>query len=648
MCRTPPPHLFLALPVALLLLLRCRCRWPVKLLTPARAHRQGWEETTKAVIASGRGDAIKFVVPPRAEGSEQTYVLFALDGPFELTSFSQHGRRFAIFERMRVDHMIEDGQGGEAAPAPAGGKGCYEPDPHKAAAQELASAARELLKIQREIANGLRDKAGNLLPASEQPPAETTCSPQAIHTVDQPDDSATSGAPPGAQNEEPQEQPGTSAAGDAHDPPCAEDTSGVSGSHTTIVGAGGGLLLAANMTLLLTERPGASLVVGPCYANVQEGSQAMQNGSYAIGLSEIFAIDFEAARRLDAQKAEAAAVEAAFLRELEKEEGKKSGRKSKSKKKKKKPNGELAEAAGADPGDDDEEAEPIPEDVEDLPLPEPATDDPVTSESDREDEARLEVKSPASPGGVRTPGGSPNSPGWLVVGEKKKSAESGSPVEPLDLLQEPPSPEQSSSTQHTPGSAATSEPGSAGKKSRGRRGGRRRKRSGKDGTPESASVAAVGERPQPPAIQAEHTGRVQSQQQNGWVDSYKPAAAWHGPDAGWCANTPTPTGHIRAQGIVTGPKYCDPGSALPLPDVSVHANASADPWCARGAGQHPQQQRGKAVASAVRPNWGSLNLGNGVFDPSAGFLGPSDSSPPHEPALMQSIVGALGLDDLYE
>jgi hypothetical protein len=43
-----------------------------------------------------------------------------------------------------------------------------------------------------------------------------------------------------------------------------------------------------------------------------------------------------------------------------------------------------------------------------------------------------------------------------------------------------------------------------------------------------------------------------------------------------------------------------------------------------------------------------LNLGNGVFDPSAGFLGPSDSSPPHEPALMQSIVGALGLDDLYE
>ena len=78
-------------------------------------------------------------------------------------------------------------------------------------------------------------------------------------------------------------------------------------------GAGGGLLLAANMTLLLTERPGASLVVGPCYANVQEGSQAMQNGSYAIGLSEIYAIDFEAARRLEAQEQEAAAIEAAFL-----------------------------------------------------------------------------------------------------------------------------------------------------------------------------------------------------------------------------------------------------------------------------------------------------------------------------------------------
>ena len=39
-----------------------------------------------------------------------------------------------------------------------------------------------------------------------------------------------------------------------------------------------------------------------------------------------------AARRLEAQKAEAAVIEAAFLQELEREEGKKSGRKSKSKK----------------------------------------------------------------------------------------------------------------------------------------------------------------------------------------------------------------------------------------------------------------------------------------------------------------------------
>ena len=54
------------------------------------------------------------------------------------------------------------------------------------------------------------------------------------------------------------------------------DVSG-EGGHSTVVGAGGGLLLAANMTLLLTERPGASLVVGPCYANVQEGSQAISS-----------------------------------------------------------------------------------------------------------------------------------------------------------------------------------------------------------------------------------------------------------------------------------------------------------------------------------------------------------------------------------
>ena len=269
----------------------------------AQAHRRwtsipatsgewkGWESATKAVIDSGRGDAIKFVVPPRAEANDQTYVLFALDGPFQLTSFSQDGRRFAIFERMpAADHMIAGVPAPDGTvPVPAARE--YEPDPQKAAAQDLADAARDLVKIRAEIASGVRDKDGRPVDVGGAHAAVGGAEVAAAGAAGDgtgSDDQATSGALP--------ETGGLpqAAAGAGH--ATAEDATGGTGGHSTVVGAGGGLLLAANMTLLLTERPGASLVVGPCYANVQEGSQAMQNGSYAIGLSEIFSIDFEAAR----------------------------------------------------------------------------------------------------------------------------------------------------------------------------------------------------------------------------------------------------------------------------------------------------------------------------------------------------------------
>ena len=91
-----------------------------------------------------------------------------------------------------------------------------------------------------------------------------------------PDDQATSGALPGTEHAAtsstsqtqggPPEPVGAGSAADAmHDASAAPaDATGAASGHSTVVGAGGGLLLAANMTLLLTERPGASLVVGPC------------------------------------------------------------------------------------------------------------------------------------------------------------------------------------------------------------------------------------------------------------------------------------------------------------------------------------------------------------------------------------------------
>ena len=309
-----------------------------------------WEAATKKVIESGRGDAIKFVVPPRAEASDQTYVLFALDGPFQLTSFSKDGRRFAIFERIPQDRMLAD------TPASASAAREYEPDPQKAAAQDLADAARDLAKIRAEIASGLRDKEGR--PVAQGPGGNSGVG-EAQPSADGSAPSEAGKMPETGGLPETSTQPNLGAAAPA-------DVSG-EGGHSTVVGAGGGLLLAANMTLLLTERPGASLVVGPCYANVQEGSQAMQNGSYAIGLSEIYAIDFEAARRLEAQEQEAAAIEAAFLEELEKEEGKKGkGKKKKGSRKKKK-------AAPA------------------RPEPQPVEEDPIAEEEEEEQDAGPEV-----------------------------------------------------------------------------------------------------------------------------------------------------------------------------------------------------------------------------------------------------------------
>jgi hypothetical protein len=103
------------------------------------------------------------------------------------------------------------------------------------------------------------------------------------------------------------------------------------------------------MTLLLPERPGTSLLVGPCYTSVQEGATsgafatavcvqllrhlqntnrtshlpgalAMQTGSYTHGLSDVYALDLEATRQLHAQQEESNRIQEAFLKELEVEE----------------------------------------------------------------------------------------------------------------------------------------------------------------------------------------------------------------------------------------------------------------------------------------------------------------------------------------
>jgi hypothetical protein len=143
-----------------------------------------------------------------------------------------------------------------------------------------------------------------------------------------------------------------------------------SGTKRVVIVPGGGMLLAADMTLMLTEDPGACLAVGPCYANVQEGAMALRNSSHPKQLSVPFTVDFGAMRRLRETTRIAAAKEAAFLRELELEVQKapsqrQSSTKTKKKAKKKKQRKSKQKRIDADPIPEEEGVtKPVGEDIE--------------------------------------------------------------------------------------------------------------------------------------------------------------------------------------------------------------------------------------------------------------------------------------------
>lgn len=602
-----------------------------------------WEASTKEVINNHeRGEAVQYVVPPRAVAGDQTYVLFALDGPFRLTSFSKDGRRFAIFER--VDTALAQlppaaNEGVTPAPAPSG-----RPPPAALPSEPQAPQA-------------LDTGAAGSSPAS----GDAAVAAATARGADKPD------GPPAPS--------GTT--------PCTSSVAGGEG-HSTVVGAGGGLLLAADMTLMLTERPGASLVVGPCYANVHEGSLAMQTGSYAIGLSEIFTVDFAAARHLDKRREEAAAMEAAFLQELALEDQKTQPKKSKKKKSKKK----KAQAQDALQAARVEEWDPVPEESDAAtssiatkpPADTAATHisaSPTGADTDSQSESEAEGDNDEDSGSLLPPTPSPqrssgktvkagvtgtesvsvSTTGWSEVTTRRGRGRGGKGSRDEDD-------ECPAAGQHAAEGAAAArsddadlddwhsgggEVGeSSGKKSRGRRGGRRRRRAGRDSKdqqePQTPFQADDGGGAGGAARRVSDGGVILPRASSG-------GSAWgaHGivracspPAAGRQA-----AAAYTAPGLAPSSSWC--GTAAQQRDPSSTFATAAAAFAATAAAPAPAQASLTSTKPApheehVEPNWGALRLGNGLFDPSSGFAGQNLAVTPPEAALMTSVAQFV-LDD---
>jgi hypothetical protein len=636
-----------------------------------------WEAATNATITEHeRGDAVKYVVPPRAGAGDQTYVLFALDGPFQLSSFSKNGRRFALFERVKGDPTILP---------PDAGTGDQEAASSPVSQQQASAVVRD--KDSAAVNDAVGGGGGG---DHHEGPTSSQCGQQSRQQT----------GLPGMED------------------PCAVTAGGAQG-HSTIVGAGGGLLLAADMTLMLTDKPGASLVVGPCYANVHEGSIAMQSGSYAIGLSEIFTIDFAAVRRLREAKEEAAAREAAFLEELALEDLKAKPKRAgkKKKKSKKKTNDDpipeeeeephqpsLNAAIRESPGEGHSAActtkslrspSPAAPAAAARCAPESAAGDSSSgSESPRSwPPTHEEVDVGSAPVGAATAqiAASESTSGWSEVTNRKgrgKKSKADDELEtnrrtPRQQQSPPPPPQQlhaassASSTDHSVhsgadgGDAATMATAAADadgvKKSRGRRGGRRRRRGGKDkdeihqqshvastthmcevSSPAAAAPASAAENREVSRTSVSSNRSRQGGQQHQLLSStggVKPRA-WCAGEAHTQPHGRMGTNHHNGQSKVgwnygIAAHHHSPGeNTKRQPSPHGHGQQQPAGWRVSKPTDHP----GRSPAS-VRPvpNWGNMRLGNGLFDPASGFAGPEVAAPP-EAALMTSIAQYV-LDD---
>jgi hypothetical protein len=277
-----------------------------------------WEGATKKFIETrAMPNTTKFIAPPRSANHKHAYIVFALED-FSLQTFTvADGRRFALLRKSDASEPVS-----EEAPL-----GTPASEHRKRLAGTTSTAADDLCN-DLNLLKGFtqletqKDKTIEMQRATiAKKKAEVAQLRGDLARLRAEGPTSLKSGQASGQATAPSATPATAGAADP-------DVTGylhthASGRQTEIesdvkeVEKGSSLLMAADMTLLLPENPGASLMVGPCYTSNQDGAHAMHTGSYTHGLSAVYALDLEVARQRCAQQEEADRIQEAFLEELE-------------------------------------------------------------------------------------------------------------------------------------------------------------------------------------------------------------------------------------------------------------------------------------------------------------------------------------------